>query len=87
MSPLRILIPATVIATVLVLAGCASAPPELLAARECKVAVADFAGKPSKNVTRAEQAEAEMRVSRLALARGGYAARPNLAAEISRDCD
>ncbi len=67
------------------LAACASAPDQL-ASRECKVVVADIAGKPSRNVNSAEQAAAQMRVSRLAMERGGYTAGPNLAADASRDC-
>lgn len=86
MPTFRIFITAMILAPVFV-AGCASAPPEQLAARECKITVADFAGKPSKNVSRAEQAAAELRMSRLASQRGGYASGNNLAADITRECD
>lgn len=86
MSPSRVLIPIMILAPVFFVAGCASTPSEQLATRECKIAVADFAGKPSKIVTPAEQAAAEMRVSRLASARGGYGTGTNLLADISRDC-
>ena len=85
MSPSRVLIPVMILAPVLLVAGCASAPSERLAARECKIAVADFAGKPSKNVTPAEQAAAEMRISRLAVARG-YGTGTNLLGDAARDC-
>ncbi len=87
MSALRFAIPVMILAPVLLAAGCASAPPEQLAARDCKIKVADFPGKPSKSVTPAERAEAELRVSRLASQRGGYAATNNLAADITRECD
>ncbi len=86
MSPSRVLIPLMILAPVFIVAGCASTPSEQVAAKECKVAVADFAGKPAKNVSPAEQAAAEMRVSRLAYARGGYGTGTNLLADISRDC-
>ena len=86
MSASRVLFPVMMLAAVFVVAGCASAPPEQLASRECKVVVADFPGKPSKNVTRAEQAEAEMRVNRLAYARGNYGIGTNLVADIAREC-
>ncbi|MEO8134716.1 MAG: hypothetical protein ABI831_12145 [Betaproteobacteria bacterium] len=81
MSPTRLvfLIP------ILFLTACASAPDQL-ASRECKVVVADFAGKPSKDVNRAEQAAAEMRVARLAYSRGGYTSGNNLVADVVRDC-
>jgi hypothetical protein len=86
MSPSRVLIPVLILAPVLLLAGCASAPSEQAAARECKIAVADFAGKPKKNVTPAEQAAAEMRINRLAYARGGYGIGNNVFADLNRDC-
>ena len=85
MSPSRVLIPVMILGPVFFVAGCASTPPEQLAARECKITVAEFAGKPAKNVTPAEQAEAEMRMNRLAYARG-YGIGNNLAADITRDC-
>lgn len=86
MSPFRVLIPLVVFAPVLLVAGCASTPSEPVAARECKVVVANFAGKPAKNVSPTEQAAAEMRISRLAVARGGYASGPNLFADSAREC-
>lgn len=86
MSPSSVLIPLMILAPVAFVAGCASTPSEQVAARECKIAVADFAGKPSKNVTPAEQAAAEMRMNRLAYARGGYGTGTNLIADITRDC-
>ena len=86
MSASRILIPLMIFAPVLLVAGCASAPPEQLAAKECKVVVADFAGKPAKNVSPTEQAAAEMRMSRLAYARGGYGTGTNLFADVAREC-
>jgi len=76
---------AAVLVPAFVLAGCASAPPELLAARECKVTPADFVGKPKKNASAAEQAEAEMRVSRLGYGRG-YGIGQNLMGDAARDC-
>lgn len=85
MFPSRVLIPVMILAPVFFVAGCASTPSEQVAANECKIAVADFAGKPSKNVTPAEQAAAEMRISRLALARG-YGTGANLLGDIAHDC-
>jgi len=82
----RFSIPLALLAVAALAAGCASTPPDQLAARECKIAVADFVGKPAKNVTAAEQAEAEMRMSRLAMNRGGYASGTNVIADITRDC-
>jgi hypothetical protein len=86
MFPSRVLIPVVILAPVLFVAGCASTPSEQLATRECKIVVADFAGKPSKNVTLAEQAAAEMRMSRLAYQHGGYGTGTNLFADVTRDC-
>ena len=85
MSPLRILVPAAILVPAFLIAGCASAPPELLAARECKIAPADFVGKPKKNATAAERAEAEMKVSRLGYGRG-YGIGQNLMSDAARDC-
>jgi hypothetical protein len=86
MSQLRVLIPITMLVALFLVAGCASTPAEQLASRDCKIAVADFPGKPAKNVTPAEQAAAEMRISRLAYARGGYGIGTNLLADAARDC-
>ena len=75
-------------AAVAVLAGCAATTgPDQLAARECKVAAADFANKPKKDPTAAEKAEAELKVSRLAWQRGGYANGNNVFADAMRDCE
>jgi len=87
MCSLRFLIAVMTCAPALLVAGCASTPPEQLASRECKVVVADFAGKPSKNTTPIEQAAAEMRMSRLANERGGYWNGPNVFADLARDCN
>ena len=87
MVPPRISIPVMILAALLLAAGCASTPAEQLAARDCKVAVADFAGKPLKDISPAEQAAAEMRVSRLAYASGGYRSGTSLLGDISRECD
>ena len=86
MSPSRALFPVALLASALLAAGCASAPPEKYASAECKIVVADFPNKPSKNVTRAEQAEAQMRMTRLGYARGSYGIGNNLIADINRDC-
>lgn len=86
MSPSRALIPVALLASAFVAIGCASTPSEKYAAAQCKIVVADFPNKPSKNVSRAEQAEAEMRMSRLAYARGGYGIGNNLFADVTRDC-
>jgi hypothetical protein len=85
MFPSRVLIPVMILAPLMLVAGCVSTPSEQLAAKECKIAVADFAGKPSKDVSGPEQAAAEMRISRLALARG-YGTGTNLLADVARDC-
>lgn len=82
----RALMPVMLLATTFLAVGCASAPSEQLAARDCKITVADFPGKQSKNVTPAEQAMAEMRISRLANARGGYGMGANLLGDAARDC-
>lgn len=86
MFPSRVSISLMILVPALLMAGCASTPSEPVAARECKVVVADFPNKPSKNVIRAQQAEAEMQVTRLAYARGGYGIGNNLVADIARDC-
>jgi hypothetical protein len=86
MSPSRVLIPVMILGSAFFIAGCASTPPEQLAARECKITVAEFAGKPSKTVTPAEQAGAEMNISRLAYSRGRYGVGNNLLADTARDC-
>jgi hypothetical protein len=75
-----------ILALVLGAAGCASTPAEQASAGPCKVSVADSVGRPSRNVSAAEQAAAEMRVSRLAVARGGYATGSSLLADLGRDC-
>jgi hypothetical protein len=85
MFPSRVPLRVMILAPVFFVAGCASTTPGPVAAEECKIAVVDFAGKPSKNVTPAEQAAAEMRISRLALARG-YASGPNLLGDTARSC-
>lgn len=82
----RFFSPVAFFATVLLVAGCASTPSDQLARRDCKIAVADFPGKPSKNPAAAEQAAAELRVSRLAHVRGDYGIGNNLLADIARDC-
>ena len=86
MSPSHVLLPVALSLAALLVAGCASTTPEKYAARDCKIVVADFPNKPSKNVTRAEQAEAEMKMSRLAYSRGGYGIGNNLVADITREC-
>ena len=85
MSPSRVLLPVALSLAAVLAAGCASTTPEKYAARECKIVVADFPNKPAKNVSRAEQAEAEMKISRLAYARG-YGVGNNLVADIVREC-
>lgn len=84
MSPLRMLVPAAILVPAFLFAGCASAPPELLAARECKITPADFVGKPKTNATAAERAEAELRVSRLGR---GHGIGQNLMGDAARDCN
>lgn len=84
MSTHRLLL-LSLLSPVALLAACASTPDQV-ASRDCKVVVADFPGRPAKNVSSAEQALAQMRVSRLAAERGGYASGPNLAADAARDC-
>jgi len=71
----------------LILAGCAAAPAEQSAAStDCKVAVATFAGKPIKDATPAEQAEAQLKFSRLASARGGYRPGSDMLNDVNRGC-
>jgi hypothetical protein len=82
-SRFLIIVPAL---TTLLLGACASAPDQQAAARECKVAVADFPGKPKQDVTAAEKADARMKISRLAWERGGYASGNNVFADVMRDC-
>ena len=86
MSRSHVLIAITLLVPVFMVAGCASTSSGQLAGNDCKIAVADFPGKPAKNVTPAEQAAAEMRISRLAYDRGGYEIGANLLADAARDC-
>ena len=80
------------LAAVALLAGCAQMQagqgdqPVQLAARNCKVVPADFVGKPKKNPTAAERAEAELKMSRFAFERGGNRIDGTLN-EIARDCN
>ena len=71
-------------------AGCASmqaSQPEQLAARNCKAVPADFVNRPTKNPTPAESAEAQLKLSRLAAQRGGYAnPGATLLPDLARDC-
>ena len=82
MSALRLL----VLIPVVFVAACASTPPEQLASSECKIVVATFPNRPATNVNRAEQAAAEMSVSRLGYQRGGYGIGNNLFADAAREC-
>ena len=86
MFPSRLLIGVMIPVAAFFVAGCASTPSGQVAARECKIVAADFVNKPTKNPTPAEQAEAEMQMSRLAASRGGYRAGTNLISDAARDC-
>lgn len=82
MSAMRLL----VLIPVLFVAACASTPTEQLASRECKIVVSTLPNRPATNVNRAEQAAAEMSVSRLGYAHGGYGVGSNLFLDAARDC-
>jgi hypothetical protein len=86
MSLSRVLISLFVLVAALFVAGCASTPSEQAATTQCKVAVADFAGKPARNVSTLEQDAAEMRLYRLGYARGSYRGGQNVFMDAAHDC-
>lgn len=82
----------TIVSAVVSLSGCASmdasSQPQQLAARDCKAVPADFVNRPTRNPTRVEQAAAEMKLSRLAIERGGYNGIGNSTlSDLSRACN
>lgn len=88
MTVIRFVLPALVSSMALVVTGCGttSGAPQQIASRDCKVVPADFVGKPKKNPTRAEQAEAELKLSRFAASSGGYGIGNSLVSDINREC-
>ena len=82
----------TVVSALVALSGCASmdasSQPQQLASRDCKAVPADFVNRPTKNPTRAELAAAEMKLSRLAIERGGYTGIGNSTlSDLARECN
>lgn len=84
----------TIVSALVSLSGCASmdassqAQPQPLASRDCKAVPADFVNHPTKNPTRVERAAAEMKLSRLAIERGGYNGIGNSTlSDLARECN
>ena len=82
----------TIVSAVVSLSGCASmdasSQPQQLASRDCKAVPADFVNRPTKSPTRAERAEAEMKLSRLAVERGGYRGiGHSTLSDLARECN
>ena len=90
MFTLRSALLATVVAAATVTAGCASISSDKspqYAARECKAVPATFPNRPKKDVSPAEQAEARLKLGRLAAERGRYGGIGNdLLSDLNRDC-
>ena len=86
MPEFRILPLCALAASALLLGACATSTPELYASRDCKIVPADFVNQPKKNPTAAEQAEAQLKMQRLAYARGGYTPGSNMMADAVKDC-
>ena len=92
MSTLRSVSLAMAAAAVAMTAGCASmqgsdSKSSNYASRDCKAVPATFVNRPKKDASPAEQAEARLKLGRLAAERGGYGGIGNdTLSDLNREC-